>query len=223
MGETTMAKLVPRQVHCVEMRTDVSPKTLFPSERVAVTRAVPTRQAEFATVRACARMALSELGIKPAPIGRGLSGAPIWPTGVVGSMTHCKRYRAAAVSLEGGAAAIGIDAEVHAPLPSGVIELVARPEEIIALEGLARDDPAVSWDRLLFSIKEAAYKAFFPLTGQQLSFTDVSVDVARAQGTFDADILVPGLGAPSCQLRCMRGLFDVGDDLLLTAVISGAE
>jgi 4'-phosphopantetheinyl transferase EntD len=58
----------------------------------------------------------------------GRSGAPRWPDGVVGSMTHCNGYRATVVAHSGRVRSLGIDAELHAPLPP-VLRVIARPEE----------------------------------------------------------------------------------------------
>src|SRR5437868_12446432 len=84
---------------------------LFPEEEPAVAKAVDKRRREFTTVRWCAREALAGLGMPPVPIMRGEKGAPRWPDGVVGSMTHCDGYRAAAVAKARDIAALGIDAE----------------------------------------------------------------------------------------------------------------
>ncbi|HEY3692789.1 MAG TPA: hypothetical protein VGL46_21300 [Pseudonocardiaceae bacterium] len=50
---------------------------------------------------------------------------PVWPPGVVGSLTHCTGYRAAAVAHRRGVLTVGIDAEPHEPLPQ--MSLVPLP------------------------------------------------------------------------------------------------
>ncbi|MFD0027341.1 4'-phosphopantetheinyl transferase family protein [Streptomyces sp. NPDC055059] len=87
-------------------------------------------------------------------------------------MTHCPGYRAAAVASRTRLLSLGIDAEPHAPLPAGVLDLVADPVERAALARLARTHPGVHWDTLLFSAKESVFKAWFPLMGSWLDFTD---------------------------------------------------
>nr|WP_284287855.1 hypothetical protein [Angustibacter aerolatus] len=74
-----------------------------------------------------ARQALRSLGVAPAPLPRGERGAPAWPLGVVGSITHCDGYRGAAVAAATECAAVGVDAEPAAPLPDGVLATVATP------------------------------------------------------------------------------------------------
>ncbi|MFF4689931.1 hypothetical protein [Streptomyces sp. NPDC001307] len=59
----------------------------------------------------------------PRPLAPGASGpewarrAPRWPEGIVGSMTHCAGYHAAAVARGRSVAALGVDGEPHGPSP----------------------------------------------------------------------------------------------------------
>lgn len=161
---------------------------LFPEEAALIRNAVEGRRREFATGRHCARRALSRLGLPAVPILSGAHREPLWPAGVVGSITHCAGYRAAAVSTDKDVAAIGIDAEPFEPLPAGVFEAVAAGDEAAAVHGLPG---AVAWDRLLFCAKESLYKAWFPLAQRWLGFEDAVVTLDPA-GTFAAEILVPG-------------------------------
>ena len=158
-------------------------------------RAVPKRQAEYRTVRHCARLALGELGVAPVPILSGERREPLWPSGVVGSLTHCAGYRAAVVARRELVLGLGIDAEPHLPLPDGVLKQVTNPVERAALARLAAREPGVQWDRLLFCAKEAVYKVWYPLARRWLGFEDAEVRLDPA-GTFHARLLVepPRLG-----------------------------
>ncbi|MCT2581961.1 4'-phosphopantetheinyl transferase family protein [Actinophytocola gossypii] len=170
--------ILPAGVSSVETFDDLAPAPLFAAEEMSLAGASPKRRAEFATARRCARLALAELGIPPGPLPRGAGGAPVWPAGVVGSMTHCAGYRAAAVGRAGDLDALGIDAEPDLPLPTGVHGLVSVPAERDQYAELARTAPHVSWDRLLFCVKEAVYKAWFPTAGEWLAFRDATVEFA---------------------------------------------
>jgi 4'-phosphopantetheinyl transferase EntD len=183
-----------------------------------ISKAVTKRRLEFTTVRACARAALAELGVPPAPILPGLRGAPGWPDGVVGSMTHCAGYRAAAVASRSLAASVGIDAEPHGPLPEGVLQAIARPEEQSWLAELAGGVPGVHWDRLLFSMKESVYKAWFPLTARWLDFDEASITVDPAAGTFLARLLVPGPVLGGQELTGFSGRFGVSESLVVSTI-----
>jgi len=213
-----IADLLPSWVRAVETTQDAAEDSLWPEEHAVVSKAVAKRRLEFATVRACARAALAELGVAPGPILPGLRGAPGWPDGVVGSMTHCAGYRAAAVARHRLAASIGIDAEPHAPLPDGVLDAIARPEEHGRLAVLAARAPGVHWDRLLFSMKESVYKAWFPLTSRWLDFDEASVTMDPEAATFTARLQVPGPVLDGRELTGFSGRFAVSDSLVLTAI-----
>ena len=122
-------EILPAEVVAVEALADPPGVTLFPEEEAVIAKAVDKRRREFSTVRHCARLALATLGLPRSPLLSGERGAPQWPVGVVGSMTHCAGYRAAAVARARDVVTIGIDAEPHAVLPEGVLEVVALPEE----------------------------------------------------------------------------------------------
>jgi 4'-phosphopantetheinyl transferase EntD len=191
---------------------------LFPEEREAVGKAVEKRRREFVTARACARAALAQLGHPDQPVPAGSRGEPIWPAGVVGSITHCAGYRACAVASVDELATIGVDAEVAEPLPAGLIGDIALPEERGWIERLSVEDSAICWDRLLFSIKESIYKAWFPLTRSWLGFEDASVAIDPATGTFIAHLLVPGPTLGGRKLDGFRGRWLAADGLLLSAI-----
>lgn len=179
------------RVGLAESRADVLGR-LFPEEQAVIERAVAKRGGEFATGRHCARRALAELGIAPGPIGTGVKGEPLWPPGVVGSITHCDGYRGCAVSAADDLSALGIAAETDAPLPDGLSADIAMAGEAAQLAMLAAAHPDVSWDRLLLCMKEAVYKAWFPLAESQLGFEDAMVSIDVSRKCFEARLLVEG-------------------------------
>ena len=219
-------ELLPTEVEAVATRGDVegAGARLYPAEAEAVARAVPKRRNEYATGRLCAHRALARLGAPPGPLLRGERGAPGWPEGTLGSLTHCADYRAAAVARRRDIRALGIDAEPHGPLPDGVLERITVGGETGRLERLAAERPQVHWGRVLFSAKESVYKAWNPMTGRWLGFSDAELDFVCAkgapgqrepsQGTFTARLLVPGHGA----LTGFHGRWAVRDGLVVTAV-----
>ncbi|MET7381446.1 4'-phosphopantetheinyl transferase superfamily protein [Streptomyces sp. NPDC005526] len=218
-------ELLPDSVVTVEAygddETDRAP--LHPEELAVVVKAVDKRRREFAAVRACARRAMEKLGVPPQPVLPGDRGAPRWPEGLTGSMTHCDGYRAAALVRAVDLASLGVDAEPHAPLPDGVLSAVALPAERDRLSLLAAREPAVHWDRLLFSAKESVYKAWFPLTGKWLDFTEADIEVHADPGTpplgrFRAELLVPGPLVGGRPLTHFEGRWTVRRGLVATAV-----
>jgi 4'-phosphopantetheinyl transferase EntD len=203
--------LVPGSA-CAEMFGDVPESTMFVSEAATVAGAMAERRREFGTVRWCARKALARIGAPAMPILKDGDGAPRWPAGVVGSITHCAGYRAAAVARSGELRAVGIDAEPHAPVPGDVLELIAREEERTQLRALQDADPSLHWSRILFCAKEAIYKAWFPRTRRWLEFADMSTNL-RPDGTFSARVLAE---AP-LDLRSFGGRWAVAHGLIVAA------
>lgn len=184
--------VLPEHVVVEELFADPADVTLFPEEAALVANAVDKRRREFGAVRLCARTALGRLGVAAGPILAGPKREPLWPEGVVGSMTHCEGYRAAAVARRGHVVSIGIDGEENGPLPAGVGDAVLLPEERETVVRLGTLRPDVAWDRLVFSAKESVYKAWFPLTGRWLGFEECVVLPDPDLGTFTGTLRVPG-------------------------------
>ncbi|MDG9715915.1 4'-phosphopantetheinyl transferase [Streptomyces sp. DH24] len=202
---------------------DADEARLYPEEEALVARAVAKRRREFAGVRSCARRAMEKLGVPPQPVLVGERGAPRWPDGVVGSMTHCAGFCGAALARAGDLASVGIDAEPAGPLPQGVLTAVALPAEAERLARLAAERPEVHWDRLLFSAKESVYKAWFPLTGKWLDFSEADIEIFadpgdRPGGTFRAALLVPGPRVGDRRVDHFDGRWTAQGGLLATAV-----
>jgi 4'-phosphopantetheinyl transferase EntD len=190
---------------------------LFPAEEAVVRTAGPERQAEFRAGRRCARAALARLGLPATPVLPGRAGQPQWPAGVTGSITHCAGYRACAVALAADVAAIGIDAEPDAGLPPGLIESLATRTERAWIARQAAAVPAVCWDRLLFSAKEAVVKLWYPLTGQGLGLGQAVVFPGTA-GTFGVHVTGPGLAPGDRGAARLTGRWLARDGLIVTAV-----
>ncbi|MFF5258029.1 4'-phosphopantetheinyl transferase [Actinomadura viridis] len=213
-------EILPGAVVSAESFGDLADAEPYPAERAAVAAAPPARRREFATTRACARRALGGLGLPAGPVPPGERGAPCWPAGVVGSMTHCAGYRAAAVARGTDVRALGIDAEPHGPLPGRVLRAITGDAERAALAGLAAALPGTHWDRLLFSAKEAVYKVWFPLTARSLGFRHVTVEFDPAGNGFAAGLRPPPPAPPFTRLT---GRWLVRDGLILTALAIPAE
>ncbi len=210
-------RVLPADVAAAEAFGELG-EPLFPVEAAAVASAVERRRLEFATGRACARTALARLGFPRCAIPRGPGGAPVWPHGVVGSLTHCASYRAAAVAPSRRYVGLGIDAEVDAPLPPGVLDLVSVPQERECLGRLPPVDRDAGWDRVLFSAKEAVFKAWFPLTRAWLGFEDVVLGIDPDAGTFSAQLLVTGPEVRGVRIGRFDGRWVRQAGLVVTAV-----
>jgi 4'-phosphopantetheinyl transferase EntD len=206
-----IATLLPDTVAIVTAEPGAELEPLFPGEEGFVANAVPSRRAEFAAGRACARAALRLLGVPEVAIVADERRAPQWPDSVVGSITHCAGLTAAAVARRRDVAMLGIDAEQRGDLD--VAEVVVGAAERRRAGPLLGADAA----RVLFSAKESIYKAWYPATRRWLDFLDVTVAVQR-DGTF---IIEPGEHLDQehrAVLAVLRGRFAVAGEHVFTAV-----
>ena len=214
-----LEQILPSTVVAVDVFQDEPEAILYPEEEAVIARAADKRRTEFATVRACARAALARLGEPPAPILPGLRGAPQWPKGMAGSITHCEGYRAAAVARTTEVVTLGLDAEPNTALPEGVFDLIAIAEERAQIAGLTATQPGVCWDRLLFCAKESVYKAWFPLARRWLGFDEAHIVIDVPDGSFTARLLVPGPLVARSPLTVLRGRWLADRGLLVTAIV----
>lgn len=180
--------ILPREIALAERTSAVDTEHLSRDEAEAVAGSVPARRAEFATGRACARDALRALAYPDAArvtIGVGTHRQPAWPPGIVGSITHCAGWYAAALARTEHQLALGIDVEVHAPVSDDVARLTSRPEEVSALP----PDLGVAWPTVLFSAREAIFKAWYPRVGDWLGHHDVRLHLDPTSGRFTTEFL----------------------------------
>ncbi|MFZ5963197.1 4'-phosphopantetheinyl transferase family protein [Thalassococcus sp. BH17M4-6] len=159
---------------------------LFPEEEAAVGRAVASRRAEFKAGRAAARAALAARGGPACAIPAGPDRAPVWPAGYCASITHTGSLCLAAAARLSDAQGVGLDLEVLQILEPGVLERVSTETERAGLPA----DPDHAGARI-FSAKEAAYKAQYPLSRTLFGFDGLRFDAegdGRARLGFTRDI-----------------------------------
>ncbi len=162
-------------------RVDDHTGELLPGERVGLARMSDVRCREYASGRRVARQALNLLGVRDwAVTTRGR--VPVWPRGVVGSITHSRTLALAMVGRRSDVAGIGVD-----------LELEQRVTDRLAGRVLLERERVVDkdWYTMLFAAKEAIYKAVNPLVGEYLEFADVEIS-ASADGTYRAQMTRPG-------------------------------
>ena len=145
---------------------------LIDEEAASITSSITQVRRASGAARIVARELLAQLGHTHARVPKDTSGAPVWPAGIVGSMAHDDRIAVAVVGLQRDVRALGVDIEPATPLPDDMLTLVGTAPE---LTGLAHDPLR---GRLLFAVKEAVYKAAYPIDGTFLEFHDITVDLA---------------------------------------------
>lgn len=133
---------------------------------------LPDARRASGAARIVARELLARMGFALTPLPKAPSGAPIWPSGIVGSLAHDDRIAVAAVARRAATDALGIDVEPAGPLPADLLDVVATARERLVLYR----DPGLG--RVLFAAKEAVYKAISPLDGVFLEYYDIEIDLA---------------------------------------------
>jgi len=208
--------LLPSTVLLAEMPPDLAhPAHLRPAEYRLIERAVPKRQREFAAGRILAHTLLGELKTTAPALLSDADRVPIWPEATVGSITHCASLCAVAIADIASSAGIGIDVEPAKPLNHELLPQVLRPDEYAQLMALPPSLRPLG-GILVFSIKEAVYKAIYPRRRVFLDFQQVEIAFEGEDG-FVAEVLVPGAGLP--ELSCIRGRYRVADGHVAAAVV----
>lgn len=143
---------------------------------------IPARRLEMrrasGSARWVARGLLAGLGINDFAILREPSGAPVWPMGITGSLAHDDEMAVAAVAPVSQIRSLGIDVEPAEPLSDDISALVTIDADVAS----AAIDPRLA-GRLLFSAKEAVYKAVYPLDREVLGYEDIAVDLTTGYAT----------------------------------------
>jgi 4'-phosphopantetheinyl transferase EntD len=150
---------------------------LLPAEMVAFAGSVLKVRRASGAARIVARTLLSRFGHAPCAIPKSTAGMPVWPEGIVGSLAHDATVAIAAMAAQHEFQSIGIDIEPAEPLAPDLLDIVATAKERERME----DDPFRG--RLLFSIKEAVYKAVYPLDRTFLDHHDVEVSLVDGAAT----------------------------------------
>ncbi len=187
---------------------------LLPAERASVVAALPRRVREFTAGRHCAREALCALGESPAALPRRPDRQPGWPPGIVGSISHGSAYCGAVVARRATCAGLGFDAEAWGRVRPALWRRIATPAEHAWLR--AQADAGERWATILFSAKEAFYKAQYPLSRSFVGFQAAAFHPV-GDGAFEIELLrdVRGVGHAgarfagrhaACAERCYTGI-----------------
>jgi len=165
-------RMMPPGYGCAVLPLGHAPDPLLPEEEAAVRRAVPKRRREFGLGRMVLRRAIIAAGhdLSPArPIAARSDRQPDLPRGIRASLSHGGGYCIAIAAPPGGPS-VGIDLEAMDRVPpDGLAEVVApfrsdRPDPLLA-----------------FCVKEAMFKAQFPLTGRMLGFAEVPAVIRQGR------------------------------------------
>lgn len=163
--------------HAIEFSADQFNDGLFAKHDIVfppeIRRSVAKRRCEYFYGRIAARAALGSLGLTDCIILNDSSRAPVFPPGVVGSISHTNRIAMAAVARAVERQGIGLDVE-HVP------EVEAL--EALALLSMSADERCLARDlplpfgvvaTLVFSAKESVYKALSRHAGRVIGFSSI--------------------------------------------------
>src|SRR6202051_719833 len=178
----------------------------------ALRHATQRRQREFLAGRWCAKQALQCLGAGSTDVGMAEDRAPIWPDGVVGSITHTGDFAAAAVAWAADIAALGIDSEqIIDPAAARDIADICMVDEPTLFKA-AHGRSFCEFCTFVFSAKESVFKCLFPLRRKFLEFSDVritSIDWNREYFTWMTVSAYIGAGRLSYAGGFVRASVDV--------------
>lgn len=212
-----IAELFPEYVHLACMRVQDGAPAVFEDEQRCIKKAVEKRCREFAAGRSCSRQALRELGCTDAPIVQDHNGAPLWPQGIVGSITHSSTYAAAAVAQSSRLRGLGIDMEtVSRVSPRITDKILTAPEKTYLQQQLAPDQQ----QRLLalfFSAKEAIYKCLHPLLQSRIGFEDARIESEPDHRSIKI-FMCARIQSALPGVEHLRGRYCYFDDTVCTAV-----
>ncbi len=124
------------------------------------------RAAQHKAGRIAAAKVGARLSGKPCNVARGMDGAPIWPNGLRGSISHCNGRSVAIAGHAGNWCGLGIDIEQHlsVEVAKDIAPVALTPYERAHFKG----DPL--WIALIFSAKESLFKALSPLIDKRFDF-----------------------------------------------------
>lgn len=142
---------------------------------LAIFRSVQKRQAEYLFGRLAARHALTALGLAPSEVTTGAHRQPIWPEYVIGSITHSHGYAAAVVAFAGECHGVGLDIEAvaHGEALHALMTTAMNHDELALLVALGPESLTPLLVALVFSAKEAFFKAAFSQVGHYFDFSAI--------------------------------------------------
>jgi enterobactin synthetase component D len=136
----------------------------------------PARRLSYIGGRLCAAHALRTLGTHRSEVGRGSSGEPLWPDGVIGSIAHDSASAVCVAARLDTRRLLGVDIE-RVVDEEGVRDIAAVCLTRTEARRFAEADACPELHAtLLFAAKEAYYKAVHPAVRRFVDFDEVEVD-----------------------------------------------
>ncbi|ARB85522.1 MULTISPECIES: 4'-phosphopantetheinyl transferase family protein [Yersinia] len=191
-------------------------------------KAVAKRRAEYLAGRFVARQVLNMLEVRDYPLANGLDRAPLWPAGLIGSISHNNQRALCAAQI--------ITPAIEHSDESGYVHGVGLDiESLIAVErandlwpGILSEEEyrnlqegPLAFNHLLtlaFSAKESLFKAVYPQLGRYFDFLEARfLSYSMASGRFELQLL-RDLSSDFPAGRIFTGCFTVNDSDIQTFI-----
>lgn len=213
--ENAFRSIAPIDVEFSGGNIQVVSGSLYPVEYDTIRKAAPKRKAEFRAGRIHARNALRKIGCPRLPIRTGSNREPLWPSGFTGSISHSAELCCAVAALSDNYMGLGVDLEHTHVLDADLIDYVCDSEEYASIASELRlknqlTDPG----KLIFSIKEAVFKSYFPISNNWLGFRDLWAEIDATSSTFVVRVVKPC--AVFGGLHWIRGRWTIFEEHVLT-------
>lgn len=212
---TLISSLFPKEVLCAEAIPEIHRAEMFEEEWNCVAKAVPKRQAEFSTVRICARKLLSQLGFHNFPLLPNKDRSPRWPSSIVGSISHTNGYCAVVAARSTSIIGLGLDVEQDDPIKPELVRLICTDREHQWLSTLPVNEQ-LRIAKLIFCAKESAYKCQYPLSKVYVDFRQAEIDVDLSAKRFQV-MFTKDLGPHLPKNLCVSGQFKWSCSMVLSS------
>lgn len=178
--QRALAERLPHGIHAHFSSTHDENFALHADELGSCGRFSGKRIGDFVLGRYNAVKALQTLGVPRQPIPMGSSREPLWPGGVIGSISHTENLAGAIVASDQAYGGLGLDIEHIQKLDDIASQFCTGPE--LAYH---REFPAeTEYLNVVFGAKEAIYKCVWPAVRCFISFQDVRVALDMNRNRF---------------------------------------
>lgn len=156
---------------------------LYPDELSITEGMISKRKEEFKAGRLLAKKILENFNVNCFPILQNNDRTPIWPEGIVGSISHDHKRCIVAVCANSDYKSVGVDVETNKRIKSQLWNRICTDHELTEINKMM---PSLrqQFAAIIFSAKESFYKCQYPLTKQFVNFHDVEIHIDKNKNQF---------------------------------------
>ena len=175
---------------CVFDKVEKLQGSLFSEELPYVKGCADKRVREFVAGRTAARETMKKLGLPPLPVLMGRRRMPVFPAGVVGSISHSDAYCICILGRDDDFRSIGVDIENITRIKPYFASYIFTKDELVKHRSFSQVE-MLKHIAVVFCAKEAYFKFQYPITGEFIGFKSIVVDL-KGEGRFDVIPLKSG-------------------------------